>query len=201
MSIIPFGWLPGHWGLKGEARDVAKVSYNYTGKERERKLIEINFRHDPDDMATKIANLELRGIELEKRLAEINIKDEIKLNVRKLELDLQYENISKSEFKKQRATLLKEPYIEVIEIEHEPDNPRNCAFEFDWNLHWIELLQKSGYVGETEEDVVNEWLKDIYANVLIEESEELLETNRTIPMRTTRTTIQDKDGDDYTEYS
>src|SRR3546814_10368708 len=38
---IPFGWLPGHWGLEGKVRDQARIAYEYDGTDREIKLLEL----------------------------------------------------------------------------------------------------------------------------------------------------------------
>lgn len=38
---IPFGWLPGHWGLEGSIRERARIEYEYDGIDRDIKLLEL----------------------------------------------------------------------------------------------------------------------------------------------------------------
>ena len=39
--ILPFGWLPGHWGLAGDTRERARIEYEYDGFDRESQLLEL----------------------------------------------------------------------------------------------------------------------------------------------------------------
>lgn len=59
-KIIPFGWMPGHWGLAGKTRDVAKAEY------------------------------ELEGLELDNTVARITIEDELELERKLLANSLKY---------------------------------------------------------------------------------------------------------------
>lgn len=38
---LPFGWLPGHWGLYGELKDRAQIEYYYDGYDREIQLLDL----------------------------------------------------------------------------------------------------------------------------------------------------------------
>lgn len=58
-----------------------------------------------------------------------------------------------------------EPYVAVLETKVNPDNPRNGFFELDWNEHFIVQLKNSGYSGETDEAIVDQWFQDLCRNV------------------------------------
>jgi hypothetical protein len=41
FKLIPFGWLPGHWGLVGELKDRALIEYYYDGYDKEILLLDL----------------------------------------------------------------------------------------------------------------------------------------------------------------
>ena len=55
--LIPFGWLPGSWGLKGRTRAIAEAEYNYSGKELELRLAEI---HSDDSTEQELKKNQVR---------------------------------------------------------------------------------------------------------------------------------------------
>lgn len=63
---IPFGWLPGHWGLEGSTREKAKIEYNYDGDDRKVRLLQL----EPQTKDNMKAILELNY-----KLGEINDHD------------------------------------------------------------------------------------------------------------------------------
>ena len=70
---------------------------------------------------------------------------------------------------KERATENKEPFIAVTNTHVNPDNVRNGFFELDWNEYFVLQLRTAGYVGETEEEVVDEWFSELCRNLGAEE--------------------------------
>ena len=62
-----------------------------------------------------------------------------------------------------------EPYVAVLETKVNVDNPRNGFFELDWNEHFVAQLRNSGYTGESEEAIVDQWFQDLCRNVGAEE--------------------------------
>ncbi len=58
-----------------------------------------------------------------------------------------------------------EPYVAVLDTKVNPDNPRNGFFELDWNEHFIVQLKNSGYSGESDEAIVDQWFQDLCRNV------------------------------------
>jgi hypothetical protein len=69
---------------------------------------------------------------------------------------------------KELATENKEPWVKVVGMELDIDNPGNGAFELDWNEYFIKQLYKAGYRDEKEEDAVDRWFQDVCRNVVME---------------------------------
>ena len=75
---------------------------------------------------------------------------------------------AKKKTDKEIATEKGEPYVTVLTVEVDPDNPGSGAFELDWNEHFIKQLFKAGYRDENEEDMVDRWFQDVCRNVVME---------------------------------
>ena len=72
---------------------------------------------------------------------------------------------------KEIATEKGEPYIAVLDVEIDPYNPGNGAFELDWNEHFIKQLWRAGYRDENETDMVDRWFRDVCRHVVLESFE------------------------------
>ena len=70
---------------------------------------------------------------------------------------------------KEAATKAKKPWVGVLDTQVNKDNIRNGFFELDWNNEFIEQLLDAGYKGESNEEIVDMWFKDLARNVLSEE--------------------------------
>ena len=97
MPILPFGSVPGHWGLKGKTREIAKAEYELEGEALERKLVEINFS-DEKDVQKELAKLDLKHnritkYEYDRILIEIGIDDEKERDIQYLYIERKYNNI------------------------------------------------------------------------------------------------------------
>ena len=75
---------------------------------------------------------------------------------------------AKKKTDKEIATEKGEPYVTVLTVEVDPDNPGSGAFELDWNEYFIKQLFKAGYRDEKEEDMVDRWFQDVCRNVVME---------------------------------
>lgn len=99
---------------------------------------------------------------------------------------------------KEIATKKKEPYVAVVGVELEEDNPGNGAFELDWNEYFVARLVKAGYTGKDDAQIVDRWFQDICRNVVMENFEQW-EANQP---REDRLTLNRKDlGNGRTEVS
>ena len=70
---------------------------------------------------------------------------------------------------KAEATKKKEPYVAVLNVEMKDNNPRNGFFELDWNEYFIKELRVNGYNGDSEEEIVDAWFKELCGNVARDE--------------------------------
>ena len=141
-KLIPFKWLPGSWGLKGEAFDRAKIEYELEGLERKVALSHLGLE-TPEEKAVAEAAVLLKA-----------------------------EEITSSEHDKMVAEATKKPWVEVKKMEVNPDDVKQGYMELDWNEQFVSLLQEKGYVGKSDEDVVNKWFNDICRTVLLQEMED-----------------------------
>lgn len=73
------------------------------------------------------------------------------------------ETVSKTE--KELATEKKEPWVAVLNTHVNKDNIRNGFFELDWNEYFIVQLRGAGYIGDTDEAVVDKWFQDLCRNI------------------------------------
>jgi len=48
-----------------------------------------------------------------------------------------------------------EPMVKVLNLNVNPENPRNGFFELDWNDEFVNMLKQSGYQGASEEEIVD----------------------------------------------
>ena len=82
----------------------------------------------------------------------------------------------KVEFKgktpKEIATEKGEPWVSVVQVELDPDNIGNGAFELDWNEKFIINLVRAGFKGKDDADLVDQWFQDVCRNVLAENYEQ-----------------------------
>jgi len=73
------------------------------------------------------------------------------------------------EAEKQSATANGEPWVAVLDTQINKDNIRNGFFELDWNNEFIEQLLDAGYIGESQEEIVDKWFRTIVIQMLEEE--------------------------------
>lgn len=66
---------------------------------------------------------------------------------------------------KDLATEKKEPWVSVLETHVNKDNVRNGFFELDWNDYFIVQLRSAGYVGKTDEEIIDQWFQDLCRSV------------------------------------
>lgn len=76
---------------------------------------------------------------------------------------------------KEIATENKEPWVNILSIELDPENVGNGAIELDWNEYFIAKLVKSGYMvdkNDTDSVIVDRWFQDVCRNVVLETYEQ-----------------------------
>ena len=74
----------------------------------------------------------------------------------------------KAKSPKELATERGEPWVEILNMELNPDDPGQGAFELDWNDKFVANLVRAGYQGKTDQDIVDNWFQTICRNVVLE---------------------------------
>ena len=173
---IPFGWLPGHWGLQGKTRDIARAEYELSGLELDLRLAEI---HHDDPKAQKLAQLDARlkhkAIDLYDYDVEYNrvrLEGDAQLDEALLNIDLKHHRISKQEHDRKLADLRGEPWVAMPDMKWDPADPSKSYFQLDYNDHFVTYLRANNYQGTTDEQVVERWLNDVCRSVAQEMQEE-----------------------------
>jgi hypothetical protein len=70
------------------------------------------------------------------------------------------------------ATANKEPYVTVLSVDINPEDPGAGSFELDWNDIFVARLIKAGYQGKTDQDIVDNWFRAVCRNVVTETYEQ-----------------------------
>jgi len=58
-----------------------------------------------------------------------------------------------------------EPKVDILKFDFDPADPKLGSIELDWNSEFVELLIKHGYIGNSEEEIVDRWLNDVCKNI------------------------------------
>ena len=72
---------------------------------------------------------------------------------------------------KDLATEKKEPYVNVLSMDVDPDNLHAGAFELDWNEYFVARLIKAGYMmnkDDTDAEIVDRWFQNVCRHVVME---------------------------------
>jgi hypothetical protein len=102
---------------------------------------------------------------------------------------------------KELATENKEPWVNVVGVEIDQDDPGNGAFELDWNEYFVAKLVRAGYQKkkeDTDAEIVDRWFQAVCRNVL-QENYEQWEANQ--PQGAPRQVNQNDLGNGRTEVS
>lgn len=106
---IPFGWLPGHWGLDGSLRERARIEYEYDGADRTIKLLELEEptkENQKKILTLKVSNGMIDDHEFQMAIIDIETKDDpIANQLAKLKLDYDQGKISIHQYEIKSAEL------------------------------------------------------------------------------------------------
>jgi len=70
---------------------------------------------------------------------------------------------------KELATINEEPYVNVLQMDVDPINPKKGFVELDFNDFFVKMLSDNGYTGNSDEDIVNSWFNDLCRTILQQE--------------------------------
>lgn len=177
--FIPFWLMPASWGLSGKSRQKAEAEYYYDNayelalefnKIHHEDHESFNFKDDKLDIERKHNMIVHEDyLRAKAKLArDYDRLTEEEYNVRLLEIDHDANKISQEEFLKKKASILKEPYVNVLSMDINSELPTQGAFELDWNEEFIKMLHNAGFTGTSDEDVVNKWFNGVCRTVLMQ---------------------------------
>lgn len=180
--LIPFGLMPGSWGLSGRSRQIAEAEYYYQGYDLDLALNDIE-NHDNDYLRAqgkleidlsrhKITQKEYLESSLSLKLDHGEISQQ-EHDLDLLEIQLFQGDITEQEHDKQRATLLNEPYVNVLEMGMDRENVYQGYMELDWNDAFVQMLQDAGIKGTSDEDVVNRWFNGLCRSIIVQDIADL----------------------------
>ena len=72
---------------------------------------------------------------------------------------------------KETATRAGEPWVDILQVNVDPNDINNGAFELDWNDKFLLNLIKQGYKeteNDTDEMIVDRWFQSICRNIVLE---------------------------------
>ena len=72
---------------------------------------------------------------------------------------------------KEKATRAGEPWVSILNVDINPEDINNGAFEMDWNDKFILNLIKAGYKekeDDTDETIVERWFQQVCRNIALE---------------------------------
>ena len=70
---------------------------------------------------------------------------------------------------KELATIEEQPYVNVLQMDVDPINPKKGFVELDFNEKFVSMLQENGYSGKSDDDIVNGWFNDLCRTILQQE--------------------------------
>ena len=76
---------------------------------------------------------------------------------------------------KETATRAGEPWVDILQVNVDPNDINNGAFELDWNDKFLLNLIKQGYKeleSDTDEEIIDRWFKEVCRNVVLETYEQ-----------------------------
>ena len=72
---------------------------------------------------------------------------------------------------KEKATRAGEPWVFILNVDINPEDINNGAFEMDWNDKFVLNLIKAGYKqaeDDTDEEIVDRWFQQVCRNIALE---------------------------------
>jgi len=164
---LTFRFLPASWGLVDKAYDEAEAYYSLSGEALERRLLHIRLEHDRNALERELLELDARyghisAYDAAIRRVTMAHSEGIERELALLDVEHQFGDLSDLAYEKQRAALKNEPWIGIVNSGFDPSQGIDGVFfEFDWNPQWIEFLRQHGYIGHTDDQVIDDWFTDV----------------------------------------
>jgi hypothetical protein len=75
---------------------------------------------------------------------------------------------------KELATQCGEPWVQVVSFGIDPSDPKSGMFELDYNDIFLAKLIRSGYQGQTDQQIVDQWFVSVCRSVVMENFEQIM---------------------------
>jgi hypothetical protein len=62
----------------------------------------------------------------------------------------------------------KGPWVKVVNVHFDPNDPTKGYFELDWNEEFVVMLGEAGYAGPNNEAIVDLWFNDLCRSVALD---------------------------------
>lgn len=193
-------------------RQVAKYLNKFgrlSAEELEYKLFELSFEvKDTEAYKKEKLKLDVRFGHKTEEQAEHELLDmkwddktSIDYKVAQLGLELKFGNITENEHDKEVATLLREPWFNVIGADHmvRGENTQ-MAIELDWNEFFVQFLESKGWTGVTADEIVDKWFEEAMRQMLNIDDPTTIDDGSADPMPMAGVSRTKRD-DGLTEYS
>ena len=91
---------------------------------------------------------------------------DIDVKIDYLKCELKHNKIDALEYEKRLNDLYQKPWAKIHLNYNEDDDPANMEVEIIYNDYFIKKLKQQGYSGESNDDMVQSWLKQVFvANI------------------------------------
>lgn len=173
---------------EGREQETLIAETQLFGNELRRKKIEIQFKYgeiNEYEKETQLANSivdklerELALLDVEKHFQKMSNYDfDIKTvnltkfglekNIALIDCERKHDKISDLEREKQIATLKKEPWVKIITVDVDKENPGIGSVELDWNQPFVDMLVEHGYAAPKPEQTIDLWFDDLCKNIAL----------------------------------
>jgi hypothetical protein len=129
--LIPFGLLPGSWGLAGSTRAIAEAEYYLQGEECERAIADIRYKGESRTELRDWAHLEISKKygkigeeEYERKKADLTIQDKKALALKQLEIDKRYAKLTAVEYEHK--------VLDLTESDEKTRQLKHLAIDLSW---------------------------------------------------------------------
>ena len=138
FRFIPFWAKPSTWFQSEQERKKNYIKYYFDGFDQSINLLDLDYPSKTD-------------------------KESKEYKVKKLDIELTYEEITKNEHDKQLATLNNESYLDIKSelVTDKETGHKQMMFEFDYNDIFILELKRNGFQGITPEEIIDHWFTDV----------------------------------------
>lgn len=131
---------------------IAMLDHPEPGVEQSMALLDVDAKHG-----------KISDYEKDRRAVHLShVEDGIEKSLALLDVEFKYHRLSKLDFEKQRANLVEEPWFHIsggIDLEH---GLNGVFLAMDWNSYWVDYLRYNGYMGASDQDVVDNWMDDVW---------------------------------------